>query len=104
MFATLSSSVMKEHKVLISASVLKMNVKILNMVQHVLKMSVKVLNMVKHVLKMKVKVLNMVQRVLKMDADVPPLGDPVTLQAVENEWISSNKMCQNLEFFGLTRL
>lgn len=45
MSAILSSSVMKEHKVLISASVLKMGVKVLNMVQHVLKMSVKVLTM-----------------------------------------------------------
>ena len=71
MSATLSSSVMKEHKVLISASVLKMGVKVLNMVQHL----------------------------LKMDTDVPPFGDPVTLQAVANEWMSSNKMCQNDVFF-----
>lgn len=34
---------------------------------------------------MRVKVLNMVQHVIKMSADVPPFGDPVTFQAVENE-------------------
>lgn len=73
MSATLSSSVMKEHKVLISASVLKMSVKVLNMVQHL----------------------------LKTGADVPLFGEPVTFQAVENEWISLDKMymCQSYIFF-----